>query len=174
MPHTGSNAFVSSSVIAIPVSYVAHRLLNRQRTGITRADGDVYYSPTFVRTILVAQQSHVISQSKCYIKTVERLRHSAAGGFDVCLLARPAAKKRGHTIVLRQLTQTANFVRREKSSRNVIAREVSANVFHVNSDLASFRHCIQGDAMRMRHVEPQRTLAKLISQRRLTPRPVRK
>src|SRR5215207_28758 len=94
------------------------------------------------------QQCRRLSRRERHVKPVERLRQSFADRFNICLLARPAPEESSDLLLLWQRIESLNFCARKETPRNILAREVCANMFNVNSKLGTQCKCQQSHLMR--------------------------
>src|SRR4030095_445854 len=69
----------------------------------------------------------------------KRQRQPETARLDVGLLQRPVIEERAVLLVLRQLAQIGDFIRREETAGDVV-RQLAIDVLDVDADLAADRH----------------------------------
>src|SRR5258708_10388457 len=96
---------------------------------------------------------------QCHLEIVERYRQPLTEGFDVCLLAGPAAKEGMLALVRRKGDQFSSFRRTKESLGNIQQVCQWVDLFYVNAYLACLGKAESGPTTCLR--QPERPTLRL-------------
>src|ERR1700681_1402502 len=108
-------------------------------SNVSRGQLKIAQSPGSSRICVACKMDNIcgFAGPQSYLETVERYRQALTEGFDVCLLACPAAKKATLALVRRKGDQISSFPATKETLGDIEHICHWADLFHVNANLAA-------------------------------------